>query len=443
MGAGGEREPARRPRRRVRVRAGSTPGCAEPRSARRGSHHGACPRRQRRTGSRDAGGTTATAQPAAGPSPTHGEILRAYHEALGRRRLGSQEQLTGDDVHDRLAEVEDLQRAGRTDEAIARMAEIVEHPRFEPYVDTEDGRAAVWLLGDALASAGAYEPARAYLRRLVAQPSAWVAPAAFARRAVRRLVEIGVEADDAKTAVADLAGVPATAPDETRGDVAYITGRAKEDAGDPDGAMAAYASVGPSSRFWAQATYLHGLLLVERRRFKEGEALFCKIADPNRRDRTSATFGDEHYFAIRDLARLALGRVAHEQYRFDDARYYYYLVPRDSDRLAEALYEAATSRYEKKDYHGAEELLEELSALGATSGHNRYEDEAWILGSYVDLAQCKFESADKKLLAFLARYAPVRDGARLIADDERAMRAVLVAARTGSDAGGRTLSGSP
>ncbi len=175
----------------------------------------------------------ATAQPAAGPSPTHGEILRAYHEALGRRRLGSQEQLTGDDVHDRLAEVEDLQRAGRIDEAIARMAEIVEHPRFEPYVDTEDGRAAVWLLGDALASAGAYEPARAYLRRLVAQPSAWVAPAAFARRAVRRLVEIGVEADDAKTAVADLAGVPATAPDETRGDVAYITGRAKRGRGRP------------------------------------------------------------------------------------------------------------------------------------------------------------------------------------------------------------------
>src|SRR6266403_47946 len=29
-------------------------------------------------------------------------------------------------------------------------------------------------------------------------------------------------------------------------------------------------------------------------------------------------------------SRLALGRVAHEAGRFDDARYYYYLVPRDS-----------------------------------------------------------------------------------------------------------------
>jgi tetratricopeptide (TPR) repeat protein len=368
-------------------------------------------------------------------------VLRAYHEALVRRRLGSQEQLTGDDIHERLAGIEDLQRAGRTDEAIARAAEIVEHPRFDAYVDSEDGHAAVWLLGDGLAAAGAYEPARAYLRRLVSQPSSWQAPATFARRAVRRLVEIGVEADLAASIVQDLASVPATIPEETRGDISYITGRAREAAGDPDTAMAFYASVARSSRFWAQATYLQGLILVERRRFKEGEALFCKIADPGRTDRTSATFGDEHYFAIRDLARLALGRIAHEQYRFDDSRYYYYLVPRDSDRLAEALYEAATSRYEKKDYAGARDLLDELNALAATAGHHRYEDEAWILGAYVDLAQCKFEDADKKLREFLARYGPVRDAARRIADSDAAMRAVLVAARSGSDAGGSEVVG--
>jgi tetratricopeptide (TPR) repeat protein len=375
------------------------------------------------------------------PSVTHGEVLRAYHEALGRRRLGSQEQLTGDELRERLAEVEDLTRAGRTDEAIARMAELVEHPKFDGYADSDDGHAAIWLLGDALATAGAYEPARAYLRRLIAEPAAWQGTATLARRAVRRLVEIGLEADAARDAVLDLAAVPATAPEETRGDVAYINGRAHEAAGDPDGAVAAYDAVGRSSRFWAQATYLHGLILVEKRRFKESEALFCKVADPTRRDHTSATFGDEHYFAIRDLARLALGRIAHEQYRFDDARYYYYLVPRDSDRLAEALYEAATSRYEKKDYVGARELLDELDALANAAGHHRYEDEAWILGAYVDLAQCKFEDADKKLVAFLARYEPVRNGARRVAQDQAAMRSVLVAARTGSDAGGAEVVG--
>ena len=80
--------------------------------------------------------------------------------------------------------------------------------------------------------------------------------------------------------------------------------------------------------------------------------------------------------------------------------------------------------------------------ITGTTGHHRYEDEAKILGAYVDLAECKFEDADRKLLAFLSRYVPVLDGAQHIAGDAAAMQAVLVAARTGSDAGGAEVVGS-
>src|SRR5262249_40867401 len=148
---------------------------------------------------------------------------------------------------------------------------------------------------------------------------------------------------------------------------------------------------------------------------------------------TTPVFADEKFFAVRDLARLGLGRIAHEQGRNDDARYYYYLVPRDSDRLAEALYEAATTRYEKKDYDGASELLAELKNLGI---HHRYEDEAWVLGAWVDLARCRFVDADKKLIDFLARYEPVRDAARRIVENPVSMERLLAAVRSGSDAGG-------
>ncbi|MEO8878018.1 MAG: hypothetical protein ABI461_20670, partial [Polyangiaceae bacterium] len=205
-----------------------------------------------------------------------------------------------------------------------------------------------------------------------------------------------------------------------------------------DAALAAYAQVTPHSRFWAQATYLQGLIYVEKGRYKEGENLFCKIADPKRSAKTTAVFADEHFFAVRDLARLALGRVAHEQFRFDDSRYYYYLVPRDSNRLAEALYEAATSRYEKKDYDGARELLDELKTLNV---HHRYEDEAWILDSYVDLARCKFPEADRKLVEFIRRYEPVRNTARRIMSDPIAMEQLISAARSGSDAGSAEIGG--
>jgi tetratricopeptide (TPR) repeat protein len=370
--------------------------------------------------------------------PSRAEGVRAYHDALARRRLGAQDALNLDEVKARLAVAEQMRQDGRVDEAIAKLTELVEHPRFDAFADYEDARAAVYVLGDALAAAGAFEPARAYLGKSIVAKGAWQGNATYARRAVRRLVEIAQETQAYAAGIEDLRDVPPTAPDEMKGEVLYLTGRAREAAGDPDGALAAYAQVARTSRWWSQATYLQGLVLVERGKLKEGEALFCKVADPKRQDKSAPVFADERFFGIRDLARLALGRLAHEQERFDDARYYYYLVPRDSDHLAEALYEAATTRYEKKDYDGARELLDDLMKLKI---HHRYEDEAQILDAYIDLARCRFPEADKKLIAFVERYEPVRDATRRVSESDRSMEALLAAARTGSDAGGAEVGG--
>jgi len=236
----------------------------------------------------------------------------------------------------------------------------------------------------------------------------------------------------------DLASVPPTAPEEVRGEIAYMNGRAQEAAGNPDAALGAYTTVTQRCRVWAQATYLSALIDVEKGNSKDAENLLCKVADPKRSASTTPMFADEKFFAVRDLARLGLGRIAHEQGRNDDARYYYYLVPRDSDRLAEALYEGATTRYEKKDYDGARELLDDLAALQM---HHRYEDEAWVLDAWVDLARCKFADADKKLVTFLARYEPVRDAAKRIADNDVATQRLLAAVHSGSDAAGAEVGG--
>jgi hypothetical protein len=361
---------------------------------------------------------------------TRGERMRAYHDAMARRRLGSQEGVT-ERLSERVAESETLVSTGRHDEAIAKLTEIVEHPRFDLAAESAEGRAALYLLGHTLAAAGIHESARAYLRRSSAAKGSWQQYGPYARRAVSRLVEIALETNAYDRGLSDLESVPAQAPPEVRAEIAYLRGRAKQAAGDVDGALAAYAEIPQTSRFWSQATYLSGLLQVERGRLREGETLFCKVADPKRQDKSAPVFADERFFAVRDLARLALGRVAHEERRHDDARYYYYLVPRDSDRLAEALYEAATTRYEKKDYQGARELLDELTALKA---HHRYEDEASILDAYIDLALCRFPQADNKLRRFLRDYEPARDAARRLVESERGTRALLLAARTGSDA---------
>jgi tetratricopeptide (TPR) repeat protein len=325
--------------------------------------------------------------------------------------------------------------SGRIDEAIARLAEIVEHPQFALFADTEEGRAALFRLGDALATAGVFEPARAYLRRLLESRGAWddIGPAhAWPRRSVRRLVDVALENEEFAAIARDLQSVPAGAPEEVRGEIAYMNGRWREAAGDSDGAVAAYRTVTQRCRFWAHSTYLSALIHVERGNYKEAEELLCKIADPQRSASTTPVFADEKFFAVRDLARLGLGRIAHEQGRNDDARYYYYLVPQDSDRLAEALYEAATTRYEKKDYDGARELLNELAARDI---HHRYEDEAWVLDAWVDLARCRFADADRKLVEFLARYEPIREGARRIGESDVATAGLLAAVHSGTDTG--------
>ena len=394
--------------------------------------------------------STATATATATPSSAlagdalFAQALHAYHAALLSRRLGQQD-LRREDVVARVAEAERLMAAGRVDEAIARLAEVVEHPQFELYADYDESRAAVFRLGDALATAGIYDAARGYLRRVIEAKGAWDLRVGggpggdlWARRAVTRLVDIAIEGQEYAAVGKDLASVPASAPEEVRGEIAYMTGRAQEAAGNPQAALSAYRSVTQRCRFWAQATYLSALIDVERGDPKDAENLLCKVADPKRSATTTPVFADEKFFAVRDLARLGLGRIAHEQGRNDDARYYYYLVPRDSDRLAEALYESATTRYEKKDYDGARELLDELAALQL---HHRYEDEAWVLDAWVDLARCRFADADKKLVTFLARYEPVRDAARRIADSDAAMRHLLTAVHSGSDAGGAEIGG--
>ena len=202
--------------------------------------------------------------------------------------------------------------------------------------------------------------------------------------------------------------------------------------------MEAYARVTPRSRFWAQATYLSGSIEVDRRQFKRGENQFCKVADKKLTPKKAPLFGGSDFFRVRDLARLGLGRVAHEQYRFDDARYYYYLVPRDSEHLPEALYESSTTCYEAKDYDGARELMDELRSLEV---NHPYEDEAWLLDAYIDPAQCKFPSADAKLNEFLRRYDPVRDAARRWVKDDAAMKRLVEAVHTGADPAGAGLGG--
>jgi hypothetical protein len=355
--------------------------------------------------------------PRAAPAEA-GFALGPYQTALAERRLDAAGALGTEQLAGIIETAEAHLSLGRRDEAIAVLAAVVESSRFAPLAGLPEGRAATYLLADALGRAGAHGMARDYLTRLIQTPKndSWY------RRSVARLVDLGLESGDPVAFMTALSSLPPAMGAPWSGDIAYLTGILHERANQPREALAAYAAVPPENRFWAQATYRAGLVEVDQGRLAEGERLFCRIADPQQTPRLAPLFGGNEFFQIRDLSRLALGRVAHEAYRFDDARYYYHLVPGDSERLPEALYESATSRYESKDYAAAHALLGELQALGR---HHVYEDEVWILDAYVDLAQCEFPRADAKLAEFLKRYEPVLEAARQLKNDPRALRALL------------------
>ena len=347
-----------------------------------------------------------------------GAALRAYHAALAQKRLDPGGALSVEQLGNALSEAEAQLALGRRDEAIALLAGLCESPRFAALAGLAEGRAAVFVLGDALGRAGAHDSARAYLSKLIQTPrvDSWY------RRAVSSLVDVALQSGQLDGVLADLKVLPAGPSQPWAGEVSYLLGLSLEHSGRADDAVRAYTAVPANSRFWAQATYRSGLIHVEHQRFGAGEQNFCRIADPKQTPKVAPLFGGNDFFRVRDLSRLALGRVAHEQYRFDDAGYYYHLVPGDSERLPEALYESATSRYEAKDYEAAHRLLNELSRL---ERHHAYEDEAWILDAYVDLARCQFPRADARLNEFLKRYEPVLEATRRLTAEPRALRALL------------------
>lgn len=374
----------------------------------------------------EAAPTAEAGQPPTLEPDTQSEGMARYRRAMAAKKLEASIPLSRDRLREELGKIEAKVVDGRQDEAIGDLVYLVESSRFRAFKDSEEGRTARYLLGDSLGRMGAEVLARGYLVPLLSgDPND-----TWARRAARSLVDLGLNSDRPEIFVKDLSVVARTGPEEVRGDIAYLTGRMHESKGRKSEALAAFATVTPKSRFWAQATYFSGLVEVERGNLKKGENHFCKVADPKQTPREAPVYGGSDFFRVRDLARLGLGRVAHEQYRFDDAQYYYYLVPRDSEHLPEALYETATTRYEAKDYDGAREYMDELKSLGV---HHPYEDEAWLMDAYIDLATCHFPSADAKLSEFLKRYEPVRNAARQLAKDDAAVKKLVESVRTGSD----------
>lgn len=342
---------------------------------------------------------TAAQAPAAGQL-TAGSELEAYFQALAARRLIAPE--SGSDV--RLRDVvrlaEDFYLDERYDDAALLLFEVAESPRFADFVELPDFRGAEYMLAGALQQLGAHETAQRYLERILRRgpEDPYFAPA------MRRMVDVALESGDVVGTARRVNELRLqNLSEDSQNELRYLEARARFDSRSDPEAEQLLSQITVRSRFFASAQYLRGAIAARARDYRTAERHFCTIARQGDRDQFTF-YVDWRFFEVKDLARLALGRVAHETERPEDAFYYYFQVPADSEHVANALFEAAYAAYEGGDNETAIDLVDQLDTRFPSSP---FVDEAMVLRGYIHLSRCEFEEANRLFKKFADRFGPV------------------------------------
>ncbi len=361
------------------------------------------------------GAGRAQAKPAKAPQSVTPAEAADYIKALEERglidkSLGTPDRLA---VEDRTADDELV--AGEPITAAARLYSVVEGGRFADLSDSDDFQDAEYRLGLALARGGSSRSARRYFVRVLARGD----KAQFYQAALRGFVDTCLDAHEVTGCVAELDQL---APVDVGEEIAYLRGRADFDSGHIPEAQSELTKVSPQSRFYSAALYLRGVIDVRRRAWKDAEDAFCAVADVKSND-TLRFFIDGRYYAIRDLARLGLGRIAHEEKRFEDAFYHYFLIPSDSNKLGDALFEAAWSSLERHEYDLGARLVDEFLRLYP---HSVRSSEAQLLHATLLVKTCRFADAERGFDNFLGQYEPLLGAVETILNDTAARKALAV-----------------
>jgi hypothetical protein len=330
----------------------------------------------------------------------------AYLQEMERRGLVDKTAVTPKMLAEEVRRADDELVAGQPAAAAARLYAIVEGPRYQDFSDTDDFQDAEYRLGLALSRGGGTTTARRYLARSLARGP----KAPYYHAALRAYVDVCLDQKIAETCAAEIDKLGA---EDVNEELAYLHGRALYEGNHFDRAEQELGRVTPKSRFYSSALYLRGVMRVKRQDLRGAQDAFCAIADVKAGDRIRF-YIDGRYYALKDLARLALGRIAHEEGRDDDAFYHYFLVPSDSKRLGDALFEAGWASLAHKDYDLGARLVEEFLKL---YGNTPRAAEARLLMATLQVKTCRFADAEKGFDRALAEYEPLtRYVDRAIAD---------------------------
>ena len=361
------------------------------------------------------------------------EPLPAYLEALERAGRLPTETATLQRLRDIVVEAEALLTRGDPRAATSLLFGVVEAPRYAPFRQTLTFANAEFMLGRALSRGHAYWGATRYLVRVLQRGprEPYFVPA------YRTMIDMALENGRFAATLAAVDGVvlPKLLPADSVDERAYLFGRAQW--GQWQQADAAFARVGERSRLYPAALYFRALIAVEQGDYRTAKNAFCKVAD--QKDQSKVTFNvDQRFFRLKDMARLALGRIAHEQGKYDEAYYYYFAVPEESERLNAALFEASWSMSQQGQFPAARAFADQFDRLFPNSP---LRPEVSLLRANLAVKTCNFDSARAEATALVARYQPVAALAAQVRRDPAAQNRLLKRLFHGTTQNGQDIDG--
>jgi tetratricopeptide (TPR) repeat protein len=303
---------------------------------------------------------------------------------------------------------------GNIQTATTRLFALVESSSFATFKNDPEYQNAELTLGRALVKGGAYGSAERYLTRVLRRGP----QNPFFAAAYRSMIDLALETREETAVLARLDVIVGSGrlPKDSANERAYLAGRTMYMSGALTKAAQQLSEVDRQSRFFASSLYFRGLVDARSRHFASARRNLCEIVEQADNDRFTF-FVDGRYWAVKDLAYLALGRIAHEQGKYDDAYYFYFRVPEDSERLPDALFEAAWSMFQKGEYEASRAFIEQFdrSFPGSPLG-----PDVLLLHAMIDLKSCRFDRVRSTLDLFVRTFAPVEaEVARLVAEPER------------------------
>ncbi|MBI5478571.1 MAG: hypothetical protein HY906_06950, partial [Deltaproteobacteria bacterium] len=252
-------------------------------------------------------------------------------------------------------------------------------PNSYRYVDGE------YALGEALFGAGMYQAAAPHYVEVLRRGTA-------TRRfgpAFLRLREVAARTEYTHPIYEMLATLDVSQESqEFRDEYHYALGDFYERFGTPKEAKDHFDKVGAGSARFAAARYHTGLILVGEKRNKLALRAF-EAAAMAAESRKQAD--------VRDLAYLALARVAFEVGSWDAARAYYGRVAPGSRFYPRARYELLWTQFMAQDHRAA---LGALQTMQAPLHRGEYLPDLFIIEATIYLDLCRFDEARDALKAF-------------------------------------------